>query len=59
MSEREELNALNGTEWPDAVGKIWDGNRSRFSTAWVDLSHHDQVAIYRILTREPHVGDGE
>jgi hypothetical protein len=47
-TERDELS---GTEWPAAVGKIWDANRSRFSTAWEDLSHHDQVAVYRILTR--------
>jgi hypothetical protein len=52
MSERDELNAMNGSEWPAAVGEIWDANRSRFSTAWEDLSRHDQVAVYRILIRE-------
>lgn len=49
MSERERLNTLNGSEWPAAVGDIWESNRSRFSTPWDELSHHDQVAIYRIL----------
>lgn len=52
-TERGKLNAMNGTEWPEAVGGIWDANRSRFSTAWEDLPNHDQVAVYRILTREP------
>ena len=52
MSERDKLNAMNGAEWPVSVGEIWEANRSRFSTAWDDLPHHDQVAIYRILTRE-------
>ena len=51
MSECDELRSMSGTEWPDAVGAIWDSNRSRFSTKWADLAHHDQVAVYRILTR--------
>jgi len=32
-----------------AVGKIWDTTKSRFATPWDQLSHHDQVSIYRIL----------
>lgn len=43
--------SMSGTEWPAAVGKLWDENRSRFSTSWDDLPHHDQVAVYRLLTR--------
>lgn len=51
MSERDRLRSLNGLEWPDAVGAIWDENRSRFADSWDDLSHHNQVSIYRLLTR--------
>jgi len=45
-----ELRNLNGTQWPAAVGKIWDTHRSRFGSSWEDLPHHDQVTIYRLLT---------
>lgn len=51
MSERDRLRSLNGLEWPAAVGAIWDENRSRFADSWDNLSHHNQVSIYRLLTR--------
>lgn len=46
----ENLRSLNGTEWKAAVGEIWNAKASVFATPWADLSHHDQVTIYRILT---------
>lgn len=51
VSERDRLRSLDGTEWPEAVGKIWDENRSRFADSWEDLRHHNRVSIYRLLTR--------
>lgn len=46
----ENLRSLSGTEWNAAVGEIWNAKASVFATQWADLSHHDQVTIYRILT---------
>lgn len=45
----QEWDNLSGTEWPDMVGKVWESARSRFGTEWDELSHHDQVSIYRLL----------
>lgn len=51
-NEAAHLRSLSGVEWPTAVMEIWDGAASKFASSWDDLSHHDQVTIYRILTRQ-------
>lgn len=45
----EHLRSLSGAEWPAVVGKMWDESKSRFATKWGDLSHHDQLTVYRLL----------
>lgn len=43
------LASLSGTQWPDAVGALWEQGRSRFATCWDDLPHHNQVSVYNLL----------
>ena len=51
-----DLKSLNGTQWPVAVGELWEQYRSRFATSWGEMPHHDQVSIYRLLVHKESQG---
>lgn len=42
-------NGMGWPEWEQELEKAWNESRSRFSTTWEDLPHHDRVSIWRIL----------
>lgn len=46
------LTSLSGEQWPDAVGALWEAERSRFATGWDDLPHHNRVSVYRLLVAQ-------